>query len=137
MEGLFIHVVGQRDPFPPFGPETASHVTGEGAHNSAEDLYGEVVHLTMPARHKVLGRLRVLEPACDEQQHGPSYYASPSKWDSPTSAGSPGPAPPARIPDPQGSRAPDRRRNRGSWRATPRCWPSSMARACAFSRHAA
>ena len=40
----------------------------------------------MPARHKVLGRLRVLEPACDEQQHGPSYHASPSKWDSPTSA---------------------------------------------------
>src|SRR4051795_12125135 len=32
----------------------------------------------------------VLEPACDEQHHGPSHHASPSKWDSSASACSPG-----------------------------------------------
>ena len=40
---------------------------GEGAYDSAEDLYGEVMHLTMPARHKVLGRLQQTRKPDHEQ----------------------------------------------------------------------
>jgi hypothetical protein len=54
----------------------------------------------------------VLEPACDEQHHGPCHHANPSKWDSPAPARFPRPAPPAQIPDLQGNRASDRRRRR-------------------------
>ena len=42
---------------------------GEGARDSAEDLYGEVMHLTMPAGHKVLSRLQQARKPDHEQNY--------------------------------------------------------------------
>ena len=47
-----------------------------------------------------LGVTAAADYAATAKHHGPNHHANPSKWDSSATTGSPGPAPPPRMPDP-------------------------------------